>query len=295
MSVDLEAARDHTPPAPVPGRGIGPVRSLQAATAELSPRTAWAWLWPKVVAVGLVVAVWQIVFMSHWRPDYILPDPATVGHTFWDQVTGQRLWSSVETTMRRAITGYALAVLIGTLLGIAVVQWKVFRMGVGSLIAGMQTMPSISWFPLAVLLFGTTENAMLFVVILGAAPSIASGVISGIDEVPPPLLRAGKMLGASGVNRYRYVVLPAAMPAYVQGMKQGWAFAWRSLLAGELLVQVAAVTSIGGDLHLASNTGHADLVIALMVVILAIGMIVDGIFSYFTKRIRLRRGLTGAI
>ena len=113
------------------------------------------------------------------------------------------------------------------------------RPGVGSLITGLQTMPSIAWFPLAILFFGLTESAIIFVVILGAAPSIANGVISGIDEVPPPFLRAGHMLGARGIDRYRHIVLPAAMPSYVSGLKQGWAFAWRSLMAGELLVLIA--------------------------------------------------------
>lgn len=256
---------------------------------------AWAWTWPKLVAIGLVVLIWQILIWTHWKPDYVLPSPTTVAQTLWSDAGHSRLWSSIQTTMLRALRGYALAVVIGTLLGVAVVQWKVFRLGVGSLLAGLQTMPSIAWFPLAILLFGLDEKAILFVVILGAAPSVASGVITGIDEVPPPLLRAGKMLGANGIDRYRHIVLPAAMPTYVQGMKQGWAFSWRSLLAGELLVGIAGTTSIGGDLQLDRQFGHPDKMLGLMVVILIIGMIVDGIFSYFTKRIRLRRGLTGAI
>ncbi len=258
-------------------------------------RRAWDWTWPKLVAVGLVILVWQILCWSGWRPDYVLPTPSQVAQTLWDQLTGHRIWSSMQTTMQRAITGYSLALVIGTLLGVAVVQWNVFRLGVGSLVAGMQTMPSIAWFPLAILLFGTTEKAILFVVVLGAAPSIASGVITGIDEVPPPLLRAGKMLGARGINHYRYIVLPAAMPSYVQGMKQGWAFSWRSLLAGELLVTLPAVTSVGGDLNLARQTFHPTLVISLMIVILVVGMIVDGLFGLLTKRIRAKRGLTGAV
>jgi NitT/TauT family transport system permease protein len=295
MSVDVQppsgAAREQTLFTGAPDADAPRPAEAQVVTAG----TVWSWIWPKLVAVGLVVAVWQILVWTHWRPDYVLPGPQTVAQTLWDQVTGNRLWSSISTTMQRAVTGYALAVLIGTLIGVAVVQWKVFRLGVGSLVAGMQTMPSIAWFPLAILLFGITEKAILFVVILGAAPSIASGVITGIDEVPPPLLRAGKMLGARGINRYRYIVLPAAMPAYVQGMKQGWAFSWRSLLAGELLVSVAGVTSIGGDLQLARQFGHPDAVLSLMVVILVIGMVVDSLFGVFTKRIRDKRGLTGAI
>lgn len=294
MSVDvepkdvaLEEAQLFTEPP------VGRQAAMRKAASTASK--IWDSSWPKVVAVALVVLIWQTAVWVHWKPDYVLPTPQAVLSTLGDQVAGHRLWSSVATTMRRALEGYGLALLIGTLIGVAVVQWKVFRLGVGSLVAGLQTMPSVAWFPLAILLFGTTEKTMLFVVILGAAPSVASGVIAGIDEVPPPLLRAGKMLGARGVNRYRYVVLPAAMPAYVQGLKQGWAFSWRSLLAGELLVSLPAVTSIGGDLNLAGTTGHASLVFALMIVILIIGMIVDAIFGTFTRRIRAKRGLTGAI
>jgi NitT/TauT family transport system permease protein len=292
MSVDVEA----------PSGAEQVSRPRMAATrpraAQSVARTAWEWSWPKLVAVGLVILIWQVTCWSgHWSPD-ILPTPYVVAQQLWDMLTSApntHLWGSIETTLRRAATGYVLALVIGTLIGVAVVQWKVFRRGVGSLVAGMQTMPSIAWFPLAILLFGITEKAILFVVILGAAPSIASGVITGIDEVPPPLLRAGKMLGARGINRYRHIVLPAAMPSYVQGMKQGWAFSWRSLLAGELLVSVAGSTSIGGDLNLARQTFHPPLVIALMVVILVIGMIVDGLFGFLTKSIRNKRGLTGAI
>jgi NitT/TauT family transport system permease protein len=301
MSVDPEVMSPEVG-APVPLQTeLVPV--AQRGERRLGPRI-WLWTWPKLVAVGLVIAVWEYLYATSWRPHLTLPSPQSVGKTLLAMLTHQdlpdssiptHLWGSIQTTMGRAVTGYALALLIGTLLGIAVVQWTIFRMGVGSLVAGMQTMPSIAWFPLAILLFGITEKAILFVVILGAAPSIASGVITGIDEVPPPLLRAGKMLGAHGINRYRYIVLPAAMPSYIQGMKQGWAFSWRSLLAGELLVTVAGTTSIGSDLNQSRETLASNSVIALMIVILIIGMVIDGLFSMFAKRIRLKRGLTGAI
>lgn len=295
MSVDLERSVVHD---------VAPVASTRHGKERHLGLRLWNSVWPKLVAFGLVVAVWQILYWTEWRPHFVLPSPATVGETLWAMLTRQNLpgtdipthlWGSVQTTLTRAAMGYAAALVIGTLIGIGVVQWKVLRQGVGSLVAGMQTMPSIAWFPLAILLFGITEKAILFVVILGAAPSIASGVITGIDEVPPPLLRAGKMLGARGVNRYRYIVLPAAMPTYVQGMKQGWAFSWRSLLAGELLVTFAGVTSIGADLNLAREQFHPTIVLALMIVILVIGMLVDGLFGLLTKHIRAKRGLTGAI
>ena len=215
------------------------------------------------------------------------------------QITGTgvlnyTLWDQVSLTMQRALIGYTLAIIIGTSLGIAVVQWRVIRLAIASMIAGLQTMPSIAWFPLAILLFGLNESAIMFVVVLGAAPSIAGGVISGIDEVPPPLLRAGNMLGARGVDRYRYVVLPAAMPTYLMGLKQGWAFSWRSLLAGELLVPIGGAASLGSALSFARTVPNsAPWLISLMIVILIIGMVIDAIFGVITRKVRENRGLTG--
>jgi NitT/TauT family transport system permease protein len=259
----------------------------------------WGAVWPKLLAVGLVVLLWQLAVLTDWKPSYILPSPGTVLERLWSEMTGSSvsqatLWDQIFLTMRRGLLGYALAILIGTTLGIGVVQWRTLRMAIGSLIAGMQTMPSIAWFPLAILFFGLNEGAILFVVILGAAPSIAAGVITGIDEVPPPLLRAGKMLGANGVNRYRHIVLPAAMPSYVAGLKQGWAFAWRSLLAGELLVPIGGAASLGSALMYSRTVPNgAPWLLALMIVILVIGMVMDAVFGVFTRRIRQKRGLTG--
>ncbi|MBA2456408.1 MAG: ABC transporter permease, partial [Nocardioidaceae bacterium] len=223
---------------------------------------AWAATWPKLLAVGIAIALWQLVVWSGWKPDYLLPGPGT----------------ALATTLRRGVFGFAIALVIGSLLGIAVSQWRVLRAGVGSMITGLQTMPSVAWFPLALLLFGLTESAITFVIVLGAAPSIANGIIGGIDEVPPTLLRAGHTLGARGLDRYRYVVLPAALPSYVSGLKQGWAFSWRSLLAGELLVQVPGVVALGSDMSNARNNAQPELLLAL-IVILVIGMVVDSIFS----------------
>jgi NitT/TauT family transport system permease protein len=193
--------------------------------------------------------------------------------------------------MRRAVTGYVLALVIGSVIGIAVARIRLLRSAVGSLITGLQTMPSIAWFPLAILLFGLTERAIMFVVVLGAAPSIANGLIAGVDHVPPLMLRAGRMIGAKGVGLYRHVVLPAALPTYVAGLKQGWAFAWRSLMAGELLVIVARRPSIGDQLQLAREFSRADQMLALMIVILVIGIIVDTVFGRADMTIRRRRGL----
>ncbi|CAN5155622.1 ABC transporter permease [soil metagenome] len=266
---------------------LAPAREPRQSTG----RRVWASTWPKLAAVAIALGLWQLVVLSGWRPEFVLPAPATVGAELLTQAADPGFWSAVATTLRRAAVGFTLAVIIGSLLGIAVARWRVLRMAVGSLITGLQTMPSIAWFPLAILLFQLSEQAILFVIVLGAAPSVANGIISGIDYVPPQLLRAGTMLGARGLDRYRYVVLPAALPAYVAGLKQGWAFAWRSLMAGELLVIIANRPSLGADLDFAREFADAPALLATMVVILVIGMVMDSVFSAVSERMRRKRGL----
>lgn len=252
---------------------------------------AWAWIWPKALAILLVFGVWQIIVWTGWRPTYVLPSPVTTLQALWTMLGTDRFWSAVATTMTRAVAGFILALFIGTVIGVLVARAKPLRLAVGSLITGLQTMPSIAWFPLAILLFGINEQAIFFVVVLGAAPSIANGVISGIDHVPPAYTRLGRVLGAHGISLYRNIILPASLPAYVSGLTQGWAFAWRSLMAGELLVIIAEKPSLGAQLEFARQFAKAPQLLATMLVILIIGMLVDGLFASAARTMRRRRGL----
>jgi NitT/TauT family transport system permease protein len=254
-------------------------------------RMVWTATWPKLAAVALALGIWQAVVWSGWKDEYVLPGPDRVLPALFDLLDSGKFWTAVGITMRRALAGYALALVIGSVIGLAVARIRLLRSAVGSMITGLQTMPSIAWFPLAILLFGLTERAIMFVVVLGAAPSVANGLIAGVDHVPPLMLRAGRMIGAKGVNLYRHVVLPAALPTYVGGLKQGWAFAWRSLMAGELLVIVAQRPSIGAQLQFARELNAAADMLALMIVILVIGIIVDTIFGRADLTIRRRWGL----
>ena len=251
--------------------------------------------WPKVVALAIALGAWETLVLIGWKPPWLLPSPATVFGELWKEFAAGDLVPAVAVTLRRAAIGYALAVLVGGAIGILVVRSRTLRAAVGSLITGLQTMPSIAWFPLAILLFQLSETAILFVVVLGAAPSIANGLISGVDHVPPLLLRAGRVLGAQGLAKYRHVILPAALPASVAGLKQGWAFAWRSLMAGELLVLIPGQTSVGAQLQFSREFSDAPGLIAMMIVILAIGIVVDVVvFSSVERSIRARRGLVDA-
>ncbi len=239
----------------------------------------WSATWPKLAAIGLVVAGWQVTVLSGWKPEYVLPGPWAVTQELADQVATSSFWHAILTTMRRGLTGFALAIAVGLSMGVAVARFRVLRAAIGSLITGLQTMPSIAWFPLAILLFQISERAILFVVVLGAAPSIANGVIAGVDYIPPVLRRAGLNLGARGLAMYRHVILPASMPSIVSGLKQGWAFAWRSLMAGELLVIIAERPALGVRLDQFRQQVDAVGVISTMVVILVIGILVDVAFN----------------
>ena len=261
------------------------------APRKSGARRAWAWSWPKLLAIAIVFAIWQIVYWSGWRPAYVFPSPLETFAELGEMIRTGRFWSALGTTLSRAAIGFGAALVVGTAIGILVARLTPLRLAVGSLITGLQTMPSIAWFPFAILLFGLNEQAILFVVILGAAPSIANGVICGIDHVPPAFSRLGRVLGAGPVSMYRDIVLPAALPTYVSGLTQGWAFAWRSLMAGELLVIIAEKPSLGAQLEFARQFSQASTLLATMIVILVVGMLVDGLFSYASRSLRRSRGL----
>src|SRR5215210_3516994 len=196
------------------------IAGLDALEAHLGThpsraRQVWSTVWPKLAAIAIALGVWQAVVWSGWKDDYVLPGPDKVLPALVDLLGTPKFWTAVSITMRRAVTGYAFALVIGSVIGLAVARVRLLRSAVGSLITGLQTMPSIAWFPLAILLFQLREGAILFVVVLGAAPSIANGVIAGVDNVPPLLVRSGRVLGAKGVALYRHVILPASLPAFV--------------------------------------------------------------------------------
>ena len=282
------------------GRLEDEVRGLDKLDLPIRPgvdrlRSIWSGLWPKVAAIGIVLLIWQIIVWTGIRPAYVLPGPITVLERLAHDLVASDLPRAILITMQRAAIGFGLALAIGTGVGLAIVRSKLLRSAVASLITGLQTMPSIAWFPLAILLFGLNETAIMFVIILGAAPSIANGLISGVDQIPRILLRAGQVLGARGWDRYRHVIFPAALPSFVTGLKQGWAFAWRSLMAGELLVIIANQPSIGVKLQFAREFSDAPGLLATMLVILTIGIIVDlVVFGTLDREIRKRWGLLEA-
>jgi NitT/TauT family transport system permease protein len=267
------------------------------ASADRRPslgRLLWTATWPKVAAISIAIFLWQVVVWSGWKPEYILPGPVATFEELGNLIADGTVRDAISITMQRAAVGFALALVIGVLVGSVVASSRIVRSAVGSLITGIQTMPSIAWFPLAIVLFSLSEQAITFVVVLGAAPSIANGLISGVDHVNPILLRAGRVMGARGVKAFRHVVLPASLPSFVGGLKQGWAFAWRSLMAGELLGVVTGEPSVGFLLQNYRNLANYEAMMAMMIVILALGIVVDALFFGTLDRwVRRRYGLLG--
>jgi NitT/TauT family transport system permease protein len=264
---------------------------LAAGSRRRLASRIWSATWPGLAAVAIALGAWELVVLSGWKEPWVLPGPREVLPELWATVTSGKFWAAAGLTMQRAAIGFAGAVAVGMVIGAAVSRSRVLRRAFGSLITGLQTMPSIAWFPLAILLFKLSESAILFVVVLGAAPSIANGLIAGVDYTPPILLRAGKVLGLRGVSLYRHLIVPASLPAFLAGLKQGWAFAWRSLMAGELLVIIGDTQSIGTLLHFSRELSDTAAMISVMIIILIIGIVVDQLFGLADRSLRNRWGL----
>jgi NitT/TauT family transport system permease protein len=262
---------------------VKPARRMR--TSQLS--RSWNSAWPKLLAVAIFIAVWQAVVWTHWKPEVVIPSPFTV----FARVGEDRalLWDAAVTTLKRGLFGFLVAVVVGGLVGISVARVRVLRDAIGSMVTGLQTMPSVAWLPLAGILFKFGESAIFFVVVLGAAPSIANGIIDGIDHVPPILLRAGRVLGARGFTALRHIIIPAALPSVVSGLKQGWAFAWRSLLAGELITTIPGHQGLGNYMNVSKDFADYTGVYAAMVVIFVIGVIIDAVFFGSAVRVINRR------
>src|SRR5580692_6366921 len=254
-------------------------------------RRVWAVLWPKLAAVALVWVVWELVHLTGWKK-YVLPGPGVTLSNLWDQAHTGLLWHAVGDTLMRAVLGYALAVVIGTVVGLLVARVRPLRAAVGSLITGLQTLPSAAWIPFAIILFALDTSAILFIIVITTAPAIANGVISGVDYIPPLLLKAGRVIGLRGLSLTWRVIVPAALPTFMASLKQAWAFTWHALLTAELLVLVANVPSIGQLFAADQDQTDMPSTIAVMIVIIVLGIVADAAFGVANGAIRKRWGLT---
>ncbi len=249
---------------------------------------------PPLVFLALLVGVWQLAYLAELKPSYALPGPADVWQAFWTTVQDGRAAEAVWVSVSRGGIGFAMSLVIGTLLGLAMWASQWLRAAVGPIVSGLQSLPSVAWVPAAIIWFGLTNAAIYTVVLLGAVPSIANGLLSGMKQVPPLFDRVGRVLGLSALARTRYVLLPAALPGYLGGLRQGWAFAWRSLMAAELITYSPALgQGLGQLLNLGRELSQMSLVITSITLILVVGVAIELLlFAPIERRVLARRGLS---
>ena len=268
---------------------------LQTAGDQPPSRVrAWAAsVLPPLVFVALLLVAWQLyVVIAQPRPD-IAPGPLDVLSAFGTGWESGRVQVAVTTSLERGVVGFLIAIAVGTPLGLLLAEVRPLRRAVGPLVSGLQVLPSVAWVPAAIIWFGLSDATVYFVILMGAIPSIVNGLISGVDQVPPQLRRVGTVLGAGRFAQATRIVLPAALPGYFAGLKQGWAFSWRSLMAAEIIAMGGTI-GFGLGAMLQQNRELADLagVLATIILILAIGILVELVFfGPIERRMLRRRGL----
>jgi len=249
---------------------------------------------PPIVFLAALVGIWQLACATGVKPPYALPSPADVASTFWQTLQDGRALGAVWTSISRATVGFGMSLVIGTILGLAMWWSRWLRAAIGPIVSGLQSLPSVAWVPAAIIWFGLSNGAIYAVVLLGAVPSIANGLLGGMKQVPPLFDRVGRVLGLSTLARTRYVLLPAALPGYLAGLRQGWAFAWRSLMAAELITYSPDLgQGLGQLLDVGRELSQMSLVITAIALILVVGMAIELlVFAPLERRVLLRRGLT---
>jgi NitT/TauT family transport system permease protein len=235
--------------------------------------------------------------MTGLEPTYKVPGPGDVWASLQDHWQAGLIQTTTINSIHRGGLGFLLAVLVGTPLGLVVARVGPIRTAVGPVLSALQSLPSIAWVPAALIWFGLSDAAIYAVVLLGAVPSIANGLVAGVDQIPPIYLRVGKVLGARGLATVRHVLLPAALPGYLAGLKQGWAFAWRSLMAAELIT-VSKDIGPGLGQFLAQGRDQIDMAWVMLgiLMILVVGVAIElAVFAPIERRVLRARGLAGAV
>jgi NitT/TauT family transport system permease protein len=245
-----------------------------------------------VVFYGILLGVWVLLAKLKIWPPYLFPTPKGVLEALYAGFVDHSFWIAIAVSMRRVLIGYGISVVLGMILGLGVASNKFLEETMGGLLVSLQSLPSICWWPLALLWFGLNQNAILFVVVMGSLLSVTIAMEDGRKQMPKIYGMAGRNLGARGFPLFWHVLLPASLPYIVSGLKQGWAFAWRSLITAEMLY---LSLGLGQLLMMGRDLNDMSQVIAVMILIIAIGYAVDGlVFKTIERRLQHKWGLVSA-
>lgn len=248
---------------------------------------------PPLLAVGLALTVWQGLVWAEVKPVYLLPGPLDVWRAFVDAWSRGDAQKAFSTSLERGVLGFVVAVVVGTPLGVVVARVRPVRTAIGPLVTGLQVLPSVAWVPAGIIWFGLSDATVYFVILMGAVPSIVNGLVAGVDQVPPLYRRVGRVLGAGRLAMVRHVILPAALPGYLAGLKQGWAFSWRSLMAAEIIAVGGQIGfGLGALLQQGRELSDMSVVVLAILLILVVGIAVELlVFAPVERRVLRGRGL----
>lgn len=236
------------------------------------------------------LAIWEVIFLLGVFPVVSLPSPLMVGQSLLDLIQEGTLGYSIAVTMLRLFVGFLTAILIGVGVGLVMVKFTYFGKTMNSFAVGLQSFPSIAWVPFAILLIGLNDSGILFVVIMSSVFSIMISTYSGVRNIPPIYLRSATNMGAKGISLFRHVMLPAATPSLIIGIRQGWSFAWHALVGAEMLI--TTLVGLGYILAVGREFSNMSQIIAAMIVIFTIGLVFDRVvFTKIEEKVRDRWGL----
>ena len=246
-----------------------------------------------IVAFAVLFLIWELAVRYFGLFEYVLPPPSEVGMYLGSSILDGSLISAIWVTLKRLVMGYSIGLIIGIPTGMLCSRFNCFKDTIGLLALGLQALPSVCWVPLAIMWFGQEESAMLFVVVMGTVWSMILATEHGVKNIPPIYLRAAQTMGSKGMHTWLKVILPASFPSILGGMKQGWAFAWRSLMAAEIYVTILSGFGLGQLLHYGRELMDMNQVIGVMCVVIAIGLLVDKVlFSPLEMHLRKKWGVS---
>ena len=243
----------------------------------------------KIAFYVLIVVVWQGIYSAEIWPDNIFPSPVDVGEDLLYGISDGSLFYGIATSMWRLVIGLAIAISGGMLLGIFMARVETVNQTIGSLVLGLQSIPSVAWVPLAILWFGLSDYGIIFVTAIGAIFAVTINTYTGVKNIDPSFIEAAKNMGAKGSQLVTTILIPAAFPYMITGFKQGWAFAWRGVIGAELLF---SFLGLGFLLNVGRQLNDVSQVIAMMLVIMGIGILIDGfIFKKLEDKVMTKWGL----
>jgi NitT/TauT family transport system permease protein len=243
-----------------------------------------------VIFISVFLAIWQLVYMSEILPKLSLPSPLAVGQTITELVLDFTLVKGTAFTLWRLFLGFLISLTLGMIIGLLMIKFQQFGKTMSSFAVGLQSFPSIAWIPFAILLIGFNDSGILFVVVMSCVFSVMLSTYTGLRNVPPIYIRAARNMGAKGFTLFRYVLIPAATPTLIMGMRQAWSFAWHALIGAEMLI--TTLVGLGYILSVGREFSNMSQIIATMIVIFTIGLIFDRVvFIKIEEKIRDRWGL----